>query len=105
MPKPLEKTTPTSYVDSPVINDIALVDIPKWFSVPKKMYDGVSDPKEHMAKYKQQMFTIPIPKELREPCMCKGFGATLTGSALQWFVRLPNGWINLFASLVDAFNQ
>ena len=50
------------------------------------------------------MFTVPIPKEFRESCMCKGFGSTLTGPALQWFVGLTNGSIASFADLVDAFN-
>ncbi|XP_010430682.1 PREDICTED: uncharacterized protein LOC104714912 [Camelina sativa] len=35
--------------------------------------------------------------------MCKGFGSSLTGAALQWFINLPNGSINLFASLTDVF--
>ncbi|XP_074265316.1 uncharacterized protein LOC141587748 [Silene latifolia] len=37
--------------------------------------------------------------------MCKGFGSTLTGAALQWFVGLPNGTISSFADLVNAFNR
>ncbi|XP_074305785.1 uncharacterized protein LOC141641006 [Silene latifolia] len=41
----------------------------------------------------------------KEACMCKGFGSTLTGAALQWFVGLPNGTISSFADLVNAFNQ
>ncbi|XP_074328224.1 uncharacterized protein LOC141666126 [Apium graveolens] len=42
--------------------------------------------------------------DLNEPCMCKGFGSTLIGPALQWFVNLQNGSIATFADLVDAFN-
>ncbi|XP_074318117.1 uncharacterized protein LOC141654907 [Silene latifolia] len=41
----------------------------------------------------------------KEACMCKGFGSTLTGATLQWFVGLPNGTISSFADLVNAFNQ
>ncbi|XP_074277657.1 uncharacterized protein LOC141601286 [Silene latifolia] len=41
----------------------------------------------------------------KEACMCIGFGSTLTGAALQWFVGLPNGTISSFADLVNAFNQ
>ncbi|XP_074306470.1 uncharacterized protein LOC141641717 [Silene latifolia] len=37
--------------------------------------------------------------------MCKGFGSTLSGAALQWFVGLPNKSISSFADLVNAFNQ
>ncbi|XP_074318517.1 uncharacterized protein LOC141655330 [Silene latifolia] len=41
----------------------------------------------------------------KEACMCKGFGSTLSGAALQWFVSLPNKSISSFADLVNAFNQ
>lgn len=105
VPKPLEKATPTSYADCPFPDNIAMVDIPKRFTVPPmKSYDGTGDPQEHIAQYKQRMFTVPITREMREPCMCKGFGSTLTGPALQWYVGLPNGSIETFADLVDAFN-
>ncbi|XP_074363187.1 uncharacterized protein LOC141703626 [Apium graveolens] len=67
-------------------------------------YDSSSDPLEHIAQYKQRMFTVPITIELKEPCMCKGFSSTLTGPALQWFIGLPNGSIGTFVNLVDAFN-
>ena len=41
VPKPLEKATPTSYADSPFTDDIAMVEIPKRFTIPHmKMYDG-----------------------------------------------------------------
>ncbi|CAA7012911.1 unnamed protein product [Microthlaspi erraticum] len=35
--------------------------------------------------------------------MCKGFGSSLTGPALQWFTNLPNASIDSFASLTDRF--
>ncbi|XP_074315390.1 uncharacterized protein LOC141651584 [Silene latifolia] len=40
-----------------------------------------------------------------EACMCKGFGSTLSGAALRWFVNLPNKSISSFAGLVNVFNQ
>lgn len=46
------------------------------------MYDGVADPQVHVPQYKHRMFTIQILKKLREPCMCKGFGAKVTRLAL-----------------------
>ncbi|XP_074266973.1 uncharacterized protein LOC141590268 [Silene latifolia] len=42
---------------------------------------------------------------LKEACMCKGFGSTLSEAALQWFIGLPNKSIANFADLVNAFNQ
>lgn len=105
VPKPLEKAAPTSYTDSPFSDDIALVEIPKRFTVPNmKPYNGSSDPQDHIAQYKQRMFMVHIPQNLREPCMCKGFGSTLSGPVLHWFVNLPNRSISSFTVLVDAFN-
>ncbi|XP_074377779.1 uncharacterized protein LOC141719306 [Apium graveolens] len=69
-----------------------------------KLYDRYSDPQEYIAQYKQCMSSVPIIQDLREPCMCKSFGSTLSGPALQWFMSLPNGSISTFADLVDAFN-
>ncbi|XP_010687261.1 uncharacterized protein LOC104901388 [Beta vulgaris subsp. vulgaris] len=96
VPRPMEKATPNSYADSPFADPIALIEVPKRFSVPSmKLYDGTTDPNDHVAQYKQRMITISIPKNMWEACMCKGFGSTLTGPALQWFLNLNNG---IFAS-------
>ncbi|XP_048615619.1 uncharacterized protein LOC125588354 [Brassica napus] len=35
--------------------------------------------------------------------MCKGFGSTLTGPALQWYINLPSRSIASFAILSDKF--
>ncbi|XP_057246818.1 uncharacterized protein LOC104908818 [Beta vulgaris subsp. vulgaris] len=106
VPRPMEKATPNSYADSPFADPIALIEVPKRFSVPSmKLYDGTADPNDHVAQYKQRMITILIPKNMREACMCKGFGSTLTGPALQWFINLNNGTISSFAQLVNAFNM
>ncbi|XP_074374437.1 uncharacterized protein LOC141714840 [Apium graveolens] len=103
--KSLEKETPTSYADSLFHDNISLVEILKCFPIPQmRRYDGTSDPLEHIAQYKQRIFTIPITRDLKEACMCKGFGSTLSGPALQWFVNLPQGSIRTFADLIDAFN-
>ncbi|CAN8319478.1 unnamed protein product, partial [Cochlearia groenlandica] len=49
------------------------------------------------------MLTLTIPSESREAIMCKGFGSSLTGPALQWLVNLPNDEIDSFAGLTDRF--
>ncbi|XP_074343067.1 uncharacterized protein LOC141680864 [Apium graveolens] len=51
------------------------------------------------------MFTVPITHDLKEACMCKGFGSTLSGPTLQWFMNLPHRSIKTFANLEDAFNM
>ncbi|XP_074300130.1 uncharacterized protein LOC141631344 [Silene latifolia] len=104
--RPLEKATRDSYADSPFVDDIALVGVPKG-SVPPAMtlYDGTTDPLDHINHYKHKMMVITATGSLKEACMCKGFGSTLFGATLQWFVSLPNKSITCFADLVNAFHQ
>ena len=78
LPAPIKKSLPHSYADSPFVDSIALIEMPRKFSFPNmKMYDGTTDPTDHIASYKQQMFTAAIPREQREACMCKSFGSCL----------------------------
>ncbi|XP_074297349.1 uncharacterized protein LOC141628061 [Silene latifolia] len=104
--RPLEKAARDSYADSPFVDDIALVGVPKGCVPPAIMlYGGTTDPLDHINHYKQKMMVITATVTLKEACMCKGFGSTLSGSALQWFVGLPNKSITSFADLVNVFNQ
>ncbi|XP_074314385.1 uncharacterized protein LOC141649598 [Silene latifolia] len=104
--RPLEKATRDSYADSPFVDDIALVGVPKGCVPPAMtLYDGTTDPLDHINHYKQKMMVITATGSLKEACMCKGFGSTLSGAALQWFVSLPNKSITCFADLVNAFHQ
>ncbi|XP_074300718.1 uncharacterized protein LOC141632026 [Silene latifolia] len=106
MPLPMEMVAPESYADSPFTDDIATVAFPKGFSVPTiTLFDGTIDPCDHISQFKQKMMVTTATGASKEACMCKGFGSTLTGAALQWFVGLPNGTISSFADLVNAFNQ
>ncbi|XP_074299933.1 uncharacterized protein LOC141631118 [Silene latifolia] len=106
MPLPMEMAAPESYADSPFTDDIATVALPKGFSVPTmNLFDGTTDPCDHISQFKQKMMVTTTTGTSKEACMCKGFGSTLTGAALQWFVGLPNGTISSFADLVNAFNQ
>ncbi|XP_074314745.1 uncharacterized protein LOC141649981 [Silene latifolia] len=104
--RPLEKVARDSYADSPFVDDIALVGVPKGCVPPAMtLYDGTTDPLDHINHYKQKMMAITATGSLKEACMCKGFGSTLSGAALQWFVSLPNRSITCFADLVNAFHQ
>ena len=78
--------------------------MPRKFTLPNlKPYDGTTDPMNHIASYKQRMFTAVIPRDLQEACMCKSFGSSLIGPTLQWFTNLPNNSISSFAQLTDTF--
>ncbi|XP_062103766.1 uncharacterized protein LOC133814874 [Humulus lupulus] len=104
MTVPIKKSVASCYVDSPFVNDIDMVEMPNFFSFPHmKMFDGTSDPDDHITQYRQRMFTIAIPCNMREACMCKGFGSSLIESTLQWYTNLPNNSISTFAKLTDTF--
>ncbi len=63
VPTPIKKSLPHSYADSPFVDSIALIEMPRKFSFPNmKMYDGTTDPTDHIASYKQRMFTAAIPR-------------------------------------------
>ncbi|XP_074301216.1 uncharacterized protein LOC141632575 [Silene latifolia] len=61
------------------------------------LYDGTEDPLEHIIQYKHKMMVVVATWPEKEACMCKGFGSTLSGAALQWFVNLLNNSISSFA--------
>ena len=104
MPTLIKKSFVNSYADSPFTDNIALVEMPQKFSFPNiKLYEGTTYSDDHIAQYKQRMFTTAILRDLREVCMCKGFGSSLIGPALQWYTNLPDNSICSFAQLTDTF--
>ncbi|XP_074315633.1 uncharacterized protein LOC141651837 [Silene latifolia] len=107
---PMTVATPECYADSPFVDNIALVSMPKGFTPTMTLYDGTEDPLEHINQYKQKMMVVAATGPEKEACMCKGFGSTLLGAALQWFVNLPNKSISSFAgcdhtTTVNAFRR
>ena len=54
VPAPIKKSLPHSYADSHFVDSIALIEMPRKFSFSNiKMYDGTTDPTDHIASYKQ----------------------------------------------------
>ncbi|XP_056691842.1 uncharacterized protein [Spinacia oleracea] len=106
VPTTIKEASLDTYGDSPYVDPIDAIDIPKRFSPPIILvYDGTTDPREHILTYKQRMMTIPVPKHMREASLFKGFGSTLIGPARKWFTSWPNGCITSFAHLGNMFNQ
>ncbi|XP_038704656.1 uncharacterized protein LOC120014086 [Tripterygium wilfordii] len=103
-PPALAKINANCYTGSPFVDSIYQTDLPHRFSVPSmKLYNGTDDPEDHVAHYKLKMGAIAIPYGMHETCMCKGFGSTLTGPALRWYINLPNGSIASFEKLIETF--
>ncbi|XP_022549765.2 uncharacterized protein LOC106373554 [Brassica napus] len=101
---PFRRSNPDSYADTPFVEEIASVEMPRKFSFPSiKMYDGTGDPDDHITQYKQRILAVALPKESHEATMCKGFGSTLIGPALQWYINFPTGSISSFTGLSDKF--
>ena len=69
------------------------------FSIPPfAMYDGSSDPYDHVLHYNQAMILNAGDDRL----LCKVFPTSLKGPALAWFHKLPRGSINTFDELWAA---
>ena len=68
-----------------------------------KLYNSTSDPDNHIASYKQMMFTAAIPHNLRESCICKGFEFSLVGPTLKLYTYLQNNSISFFTQLTNTF--
>ncbi|KAF5789717.1 putative retrotransposon gag domain-containing protein [Helianthus annuus] len=104
--KPIPEIADGSHKVSRFAPPICDAEVPKRFHIPTmKLYDGTTDPEEHVAQYRERMEINPIPEKLKEACLCKGFGSTLTGSALKWLLSLPPYSITSFANLVNLFNN
>ncbi|KAJ0867449.1 putative retrotransposon gag domain-containing protein [Helianthus annuus] len=104
--KPIPEIPDGSHRASRFAPPICDAEIPKRFQTPNmKLYDGTTYPKEHVAQYRERMEIYPIPERLKEACLCKGFGSTLTESALKWLLSLPPYSITSFANLVNLFNS
>ncbi|KAJ9542772.1 hypothetical protein OSB04_029278 [Centaurea solstitialis] len=104
---PVEVEPKTGFQASPYVDEIALMDIPKKYNIPAftTKYSGITDPVEHVAQYKKLMWTASIPSQYQEVCMCKSFGSTLIGAALQWLIILKPKSIGSFAELVNQFTR
>ncbi|KAF3539269.1 hypothetical protein F2Q69_00022073 [Brassica cretica] len=101
---PIQKSDIDSYADTPFTDKITLIEMPRKFSFPSiKMYDGTGDPDDHIAQYRHRMLPVALPKEWREATLCKGFGSTLIGPALRWYINLPSRSISSFVILSDKF--
>ena len=59
------------------------------------MFDGSSDPYDHMLHYNQAM-TLNVEND---HLLCKVFPASLQGLTLAWFHRLSHNSVNSFSEL------
>ena len=110
---PAFSTTPTPYMplvatirspddmlSSPLGRHILDHELPRGFVIPNfTMFDGSTDPYDHMLHYNQAM-TLNAEDDL---LLCKIFLASLPDPVLFWFHKLPRSSINTFNELWGAF--
>ena len=73
---------------------------PRGFVMPPfSMYDGSTDPYDHMLRFNQTM----ILSAGNDRLLCKVSLASLKGPTLAWFHKLPRGSINSFSELWAEF--
>ena len=82
---------PNDILSSPLGQHILEYEPPRGFSMPTfAMFDGSSDPYDHMLHFNQEM-TLNVRND---HLLCKVFPASLQGPALGWFHRLPRNLVN-----------
>ena len=87
-------------LSSPLGQHILSYEPPHGFAIPPfAMYDGSSDPYDHIMHFNQVM----ILSAGNDRLLCKVFLASLKGPALAWFHKLPRGSINSFGELWATF--
>ena len=100
MPAPTTVQGPENMMSSPLGKHILSYEPSRGFVIPPfSIYDGSSDPYDHMLHFNQAMILNAGDDRL----LCKVFQASLKGPALVWFHKLLLGSINSFSELWAAF--
>ena len=91
---------PYDMLSSPLAQHILDYEPPHEFVIPPfAMYDGSSNPYDHMLHFNQAMILNVGDDRL----LCKVFPASLKGPALAWFHKLSRGLIKSFDKLWAVF--
>ena len=91
---------PDDMLSSPLRQHILDYEPPRgFFILAFATFDGSIDPYDHMLHYNQAMILNVGDDQL----LCKVFPASLRGSTLAWFQKIPSNSINSFNELWAAF--
>ena len=90
---------------TPFAEHIVMEEPPTGFEVPSllRMYDGSTDPDEHISHFKLVMSLVKVPREKKDAMWCKAFAASLQGNAVRWIMSLERFSIDSFLELANAF--
>jgi len=96
-PLPNDEEDPRGH---PFIDEIIDTPLPpKWKGLTIKLYDGSTDPDEHLNVFKIQMTFYTTNKEV----WCKVFPTSLQEGLLGWFTGLPPNSVRNFKVLTTKF--
>ena len=85
---------------SPFTQGIEKAKLPRQFHQPTfAMYNGRTDPVEHVSQFKQRMAIHSQDKAL----MCRVFPSSLGPMAMRWFDGLRTNSVNSFKKLTQSF--
>ena len=91
---------PDDMLSSPLGQQILDYEPPRGFVIPTfATFDGSANPYDHMLHYNQ----VVVLNADNDKLLCKVFPASLQGSALAWFHKLPFNSINSFNELWATF--
>jgi len=75
--------------------------VPAHYVAPKITFTGVEDPESHLTMFKVQIIISGGSDAVR----CKMFMGTFTGTAIQWFSKLPDDHITTFTQFARLFRK
>ncbi|XP_068503793.1 uncharacterized protein [Phaseolus vulgaris] len=75
--------------------------IPATFVGSKVTFTGMEDPEAHLTAFHMQMMLVGGSDAVR----CKLFLSTLVGTAMDWFISLPDCHVTSFAQLSQLFRE
>ena len=85
---------------SPFTRGIKKVKLPRRFHQPTfAMYNGRTDPVEHVSQFKQKM----TAHSQDEPLLCRVFPSSLGPMPMRWFDGLRTNSISSFKKLIQSF--
>ena len=85
---------------SPFTWGIEKANLPRRFHQPTfAMYNGRTDPVEHMSQFKQKI----VVHSQEETLLCRVFPSSLGPMSMRWFNRLRTNSINSFKKLTQSF--
>ncbi|KAK5839761.1 hypothetical protein PVK06_008598 [Gossypium arboreum] len=81
--------------NNPLSLEVAVVNLPSEFKVPKEMFEGRRDPKAYLIQYNDYMNVLRAFDTVK----CKSFLTTLKGSEKDRYLSLQQGSLQSFSQL------